>query len=309
MRIAVTGGTGFIGRYILHQLIRSGNRLRCWYRQSSDRSELECLSDHIEWVEGDLDDREAAKDLVVGCDAVVHAALYRVSDRFQGGEGDIVEFAEQNIIGTLRLIEAARKLSVGRFLFVSTCAVHDKILSDRKLDETHPVWPASHYGAYKGAIEAFVHSYGDGHGYPICALRPTGVYGLAHPAAKSKWYGLVQQVVAGKDVTCNSGGKEVHAADVAKAVELLLKAPANQITGEAYNCSNMYISDWDVAQLAKELAGSASTIHGWRTSPKNQIATDKIRLLGMQFGGDALLRATVGELVAAVRNQSLEASK
>ena len=73
------------------------------------------------------------------------------------------------------------------------CAVHETILDDRPLDEAHPLWPHSHYGAHKAAIEAFVHSYGRGHGYPICALRPTGIYGLARPARASKWFDLIAE--------------------------------------------------------------------------------------------------------------------
>src|SRR5690606_1214457 len=120
-----------------------------------------------------------------------------------------------------------------RFVFISTCAVHDTILNDRTLDETHPLWPHSHYGAHKAAIEKFVHSYGLGQGFPICALRPTGVYGVNHPVEASKWFDLVRSVVRGETVTCNRGGKEVHAADVAKAAHLLLHAPAEAITGQA----------------------------------------------------------------------------
>jgi len=301
MKIAVTGGTGFIGRYILRQLAASGHQLRCWYRPSSDRGGFDDIAERLEWLEGDLSNPQAIEGLVAGCDAVVHAALYLPGERFQGGEGDVVEFAEKNIIGSLRLIEAARRQKVGRFVFVSTCAVHDKVLSDRPLDETHPLWAKSHYGAHKGAIEKFVHSYGLGQGYPICALRPTGVYGLARPATQSKWYELIRDVVAGKEVICNHGGKEVHAADVAKAADLLLQAPAEKITGEAFNCYNMYISDWDVAQLAKDISGSNARIGGWRTSPKNQIVTDKLRALGMHFGGDQLLRETVEQIVRAIQ--------
>lgn len=205
MKIAVTGGTGFIGHYIARQLAAGGHQLRCWYRQSSDRGGLEDIAPQLEWLDGDLGNPRAIEQLVAGCDAVVHAALYLPGDRFQGGEGDVVEFAEKNILGTLRLIESARRNDVGRFVFISTCAVHDKILGDRPLDETHPLWAKTHYGAHKGAIEKFVHSYGYGEGYPICALRPTGVYGLARPASQSKWFDLILDVVGGKDVTCNHG--------------------------------------------------------------------------------------------------------
>ena len=59
-------------------------------------------------------------------------------------------------------------------------------------------------------------------GYSICALRPTGIYGIARPVESSKWFDLIQAVVQGQVVKCRRGGKEVHAADVARAVEILL---------------------------------------------------------------------------------------
>lgn len=299
MKIALTGATGFVGRYIARQLVGSGNTLRCWHRPSSDRSGLEPLASAVEWIEGDLGEEQASQSLVQGCDAVVHAALYHVSGGFERSEGPIVPFVEKNIIGTLKLIEAARQANVGRFVFISTCAVYDKILPDRPLDEAHPLWPKSHYGAHKAALEKFVHSYAADLGYPICALRPTGVYGVAHPASDSKWFDLVKRVVAGEPVACERGGKEVHAADVAKAVEVLLQAPAEKILGEAFNCYDIYVSQWDVAHLAKEISGSGAEIKGEQTTPKNQIVTEKLRALGMQFGGQKLLQQTIAELVAA----------
>jgi len=301
MKIAITGGPGFVGHYIVRRLAGSGHQLRCWYRPTSDRSGLDDVAASIEWLPGELNDPRAADALVMGCDAVVHAALYRPGAGFRGAEGDVVEFAERNILGTLQLVEAARRAGVSHFVFVSTCAVHERILDDRLLDENHPTRATSHYGAHKAAIEQFVHSYGLGMGYPICALRPTGVYGLVHRPRESKWFELVSAVASGKSVTCQHGGKEVHAADVAKAVELLLNAPADQITGEAFNCYDRYISEWDVAQLAKQLSGSKAEIRGHQTHPKNQIVTSKLRSLGMVFGGEELLKATIGELVEAAK--------
>jgi nucleoside-diphosphate-sugar epimerase len=298
MKIAVTGGTGFIGHYLLRRLAAAGHELRAWYRPASDRTGLKDVAS-IEWSPGELNDQTATAALVAGCQAVVHAALYRPGAGFRGAEGDILEFAERNVLGTLRLIEAARQAGASRFVFISTCAVHEQILSDRPLDENHPTRPTSHYGAHKAALEQFVHSYGLGSGYPICALRPTGVYGLAQPPADSQWFDLVKAVVAGQAVACRRGGKEVHAADVARAVEVLLNAPASAIAGQAFNCYDRYISEWDVAQLAKELSGSQAQIGGQPTSPKSEIITSKLRSLGMEFGGQALFEATIRELVQA----------
>lgn len=300
MRVALTGGTGFIGRYIIDHLIREcGHTLSVWHRPNSDRSGLEAFADSIQWVEGSLGDESASRRLVAGADAVVHSALYHPAGGFMGGEGDLLEFARVNILGTLQLMEAAWAASVKRFVFISTCAVHDVILDDRPLDEKHPLWPKSHYGAHKAALEKFVHSYGLGKGYEVCALRPTGVYGMAHRPQDSKWFNLVAAVARGEPVECRRGGKEVHAADVAKAVGILLTAEG--ISGQAYNCYDRYISEYDVATAAKKLAGSASEIRGTQTQPKNQIETGKLRSLGMQFGGDALLEQTIAQLLEAAR--------
>src|SRR5207302_10967435 len=174
--------------------------------------------------------------LVHGVDAVVHAAVewQGPRNRGSGSHGEPNVFFGVNLTGSLQLFQAAFEAGVPRFVFISTCAVHEVILDDRPLDEAHPLWPTSHYGAHKAAMEAFVHSYGLGQGWPICALRPTGIYGLAHPARDSRWYGLVGQVLRGEPIATATGGKEVHAADVARAVELLLKADA--IAGQAYHC-------------------------------------------------------------------------
>jgi nucleoside-diphosphate-sugar epimerase len=208
-------------------------------------------------------------------------------------------FFDTNLVASVELFEAAFQAGVSRCMFISSCAVHDVILSGRPLDETHPLWPKSHYGAYKAAVEAFVHSYGFGQGWPVCSLRPTGIYGVAQPPAASRWYDLVAQVLRGEPVASANGGKEVHATDVARAAELLLSADKATIAGQAYNCYDMYVADRDVARIAKELTGSTSSIAELNRGPKNQIDTRKLKGLGMTFGGERLLQLTVKELVDA----------
>jgi len=301
MRIAVTGATGFVGRYIVAHLTRAGHRVVAWRRPSSD---VEGLPEGIDWVRGGLGDEPSARELLAEADAVVHAALDRPGEGFRGAEGDVLEFVERNVLGTLRLMEAARERRVGRFVFISSCAVHDVILPDRPLDETHPTWSSNHYGAHKAAIEAFVGAYGLGGTLPVCALRPSGVYGLEHRVERSKWYGLVRDVAAGRPVDCRRGGKEVHAADVARAVEVLLEAPEGEVSGRMFNCCDRYVSDHEVAHLAKRLSGAGGPITGERTSPRNQIVTDRIQGLGMRFGGEPLLEKTIAGLVEAARSGS-----
>lgn len=295
MKISLTGATGFLGRYVIDSLHAAGHSLRCSHRAGSDLSGFP--ETNLEWVEAELGDRQAAGSLVNGTDALVHAALWRPGDGFRGSEGDVVEFAQRNVIGSLQLFDAARRAGLRRVVFVSTCAVHEEILDDRPLDETHPLWPRSHYGAHKAALEAFVSSYARGDSLSICAIRPTGIYGLARRAADSKWYDLVRRVAAGETVRCQGGGKEVHAADVAGAIKILLAA--DDVDGKSFACYDRYISQFEVAITAKEISGSDAKIEGGAKTPKHQIDTARIRSLGVTFGGTDRLRATIEQLLNA----------
>ena len=301
MKIAITGATGFLGRYLLAQFAGEQHELRCWHRATSDRSGLDHVEHHLEWVEGSLGKLEDCESLVDGCQALVHAALIHDSRGRMAGRSFTAEMALHNIAGSLQLFEAARAAGVERIVYISSCAVHDQILDDRPLDETHPMWASSHYGAHKAAVEAFVRSYALGEKYPICALRPTGIYGVNHPIEKSKWYELIASVVADSPTECRGGGKEVHAADVARAASLLLHAEADRIAGEAFNCYDYYISQYEVAAMAKAVAGGHAEIIGEPSQPKHQIETGKLRALGFEFGGKTLLHETVRDLVGLIR--------
>jgi len=303
MLIAITGATGFLGRYVVRQLAGAGHRLRCWFRSQSNRDDFQDVADSVEWLPGRLGDDVAARQLVKGMDALVHAAVQWEGprNRGHGSHGDEGVFFGANLTGSLQLFQAAVDASVSRCVHISSCAVHDVILGDRPLDETHPLLPKSHYGAHKAALEAYVHSFGLGQGWPICALRPTGIYGLAHPPESSRWYDIVLQVLRGAPFASSKGGKEVHALDVARAIELLLKVDVTGISGQAYNCYDLYVAEQDVARIAKELAGSRSDIADLNRGPKNQIVTNKLRALGMSFGGELLLRRTVQDILHAVK--------
>jgi len=189
---------------------------------------------------------------------------------------------------------------------------------DRPLDETHPLWPLSHYGADKASIEKFVHSFGLPHdvdpdaapthrhlsqreAWAICSLRPVGIYGIRRPLAKSKWHAIVRDVLQRKPIDDPSGGKEVHAEDVARGVDLLLQAEPQTIAGKSYNCCDLYLSAQAVAHITKIVGGSPSTFAETNRGPKNKIETGKLRALGMRFGGRPQLEQYVEQLTAAIK--------
>ncbi len=110
----------------------------------------------------------------------MHAALDHPGGGVRGGEGSLIPFVEKNVVGTLQLIEARRTAGVARFVFISTCAVHEKILDDRPLDERIPCGPRTTTEPIKRHREV-CSQLRTGSRFSDCALRPTGIYGAAHP--------------------------------------------------------------------------------------------------------------------------------
>ncbi len=292
MKVALTGGTGFLGREIIAQLGKD-HQLRCWARNPAV-----AVSESVDWLRGELGDEEASRELVQGCDVLIHSAHFKPGRRFQGEEGDIVEYVQRNVVGTLMLIRAAADAGLKKIVLVSSGAVHDKILDDRSLDEAHPLWPKSHYGAHKAALEAFASSYGRGDGVPVSVLRPTAIYGIDDPIENSLWHDMVAQVVAGKDVVATRARKVVHVADVARSIGILMQIRDDE--GEVYCCYDQSVSDFEVLTIAKEVSGSKAEVAGQNKQAKHQIDTQKLTRAGMEFGGTDLLRGTIAELVGRV---------
>ena len=147
MRVAVTGAAGYVGRFVVAELLAQGWEVRAWARDGTDRGGF---PGPVEWVEGGLERPESALPLVEGADALVHAAYRHLPGRYRGGEGqDLEGYLAANLTGTLSFLRRARAAGVERVVFLSSRAVYGRRLPDRPLDEDHPAWPDSHYGAYK----------------------------------------------------------------------------------------------------------------------------------------------------------------
>src|SRR5262249_6706336 len=116
MRIAITGATGFLGRYLVRHLAAAGHHLRCWYRPGSDRGGFEDQAGAIEWLPGVLGQEAAAGELVRGADAVVHAAVQWEGPRSRGraSHGAAGVFFGVNFTGSLQLFQAAFEAGVPR---------------------------------------------------------------------------------------------------------------------------------------------------------------------------------------------------
>ncbi|MEM1224315.1 MAG: NAD(P)-dependent oxidoreductase [Planctomycetota bacterium] len=296
MRIAVTGATGFLGQSLVDRLVSQGHQIRALSRQESP-----LMREGVDWVRGNLDEGSAeappaADDWLADCDAVVHAALSRADASFMTHPSDPIHYYRTNVIGTLRLLEGAINHGVSRFIQISSGAVHQRIIGDRPLDETHPMTPGSLYGAVKSACETLVTAYAGISDLKAANLRPVSIYGIEPCFEASKYFGLLQSIVDRRPIDVSGGGKVVHVDDVAVAAECLLKTNAS-IAGETYHCCDRFVSHYEVATIALRHLDRTDTLEGAPRQDAHPIEARKIRDLGMEFGGSGRLESTIKAMI------------
>ena len=308
MKIALTGGTGFVGRNVADHLAAQGHHVTAWLRPGSDRSRLTMSVDDM--VPGALGDAEAAERLCSDADAVVHCGWHIPRKSDSGGSDargsfmtrpeDVAEYYRVNVVGSVQLLEAARRSGVGRFVFVSTGAVHGKTVGE-ELDEQHPLWPTSIYGAAKAAVETAVHGFAweeDDNGLCVCTIRPTSVFGVDDPPEQSRFYDLIRRVARDDRVEVSGGGKTVHVDDVALSIAAAITADDHQVRGQTFNCTGGLITSRQVAETAAKILGRDVTIEGDEPTGGKVMRTDKLESIGIRMNVQRRLEQTVRELAA-----------
>lgn len=278
MRIALTGATGLVGRHCIQRFRDDGHTIRAWFRGQQAPA-----VDGVDWVPGELDDPGAATRLIRDCDVVVHAALSRQDASFMAEPKDPVAYFQTNVVGSLRLLEAAKAEGATRFAFISSGAVHEKVANNLPLDERHPLWPASLYGASKASVETLVHAYGLSGKLNAATLRPVSIVGLDDPVSKSKWFSLVQSVVNSETVDVSGGRKVVYVDQLVLAINTLLQSD-RPIAGETFNACSGFVSDHQIGTIAKQLSGSTSDLTGVPKYSGREMETAKIARLGVKLG-------------------------
>ena len=301
MLVALTGASGFIGSYTAQALHRAGHTVRALVRASSRREHIAPFV--AEWVVGEQSEAEPTRKLVTGAGAVIHIAADWSALRRSPADN-----FEQNVLGSLRLLETARLAGVRQFLFVSSVAVYHEILHDRPLDENHPTWPNSVYGAYKAAIEPHLKAYHFAYEMNTSSWRPAAVYGIDPDLKRSQWFDIIQTIRRGGAIDTPQGGKITHVQDVADALAL---AVADQsVAGQFYNLVDRHIYWQVVAEIANELTGAGATIVDRKGGgPRNQFQTSKAVEFFTRHGNAIALRRGldgVREYVAALLEKMRE---
>jgi len=254
MKVFLTGGSGFIGHWVVKDLLAQGHQLRLLVRNPSKIPSLQTLPG-VEIVEGTLNDRAVIEKALQGCEACVHIAL---------GWGETPTTMLQNdTAATVFLLEAAEKAGVSRFIYTSSTAAVGEYRP--AMTESIDPRPTDLYGATKAASEAYLLGFSAKVKMRCNIIRPGYTFG--NPAFLD---GVTQpdhrfnKIVAAAlknepiQVTRHDGTQFIWAGDLAKLYVNVLNSDLDRRI--FFGLSKEFVTWEKVAQKALEVTGSKSRI-------------------------------------------------
>ncbi|WP_078430393.1 dTDP-glucose 4,6-dehydratase [Alkalihalobacterium alkalinitrilicum] len=179
MKILVTGGAGFIGRWVVKQLLKDGHQI--WVLDDLSNGRQENINEFMKhknfmkFIKGDIKDIPLLEKLFFnnGYDLCYHLGA---SINVQDSIDDPISTFNNDTIGTFQVLEQCRKHHV-KIVFMSTCMVYDRATNPDGIKETDPIKPASPYAGAKISAENMVLSYFYAYDLPAVIIRPFNTYG------------------------------------------------------------------------------------------------------------------------------------
>jgi len=166
MNVLVTGGAGYIGSHMVKALVGAGHAVTVLDNLSTGHADA---VRGAPLVRGELRSRADIEAVLGGArfDAVVHFAAFCYVGESVAQPS---KYYENNVLGTLNLLEAMRAAGVARLVFSSSCATYGNPVR-LPIDESHPQNPVNPYGVTKFAAERAMADFGRAYGLQTVALR------------------------------------------------------------------------------------------------------------------------------------------
>jgi UDP-glucose 4-epimerase len=221
-RVLVTGGAGFVGATLVRRLVGGGHSVRVLDNYSTgDASHLTGVD--AELVEGDIRDAAALDAALAGMQAVIHLAA---AGSVIGSVQDPVTNFDVNVVGTFRVLDAARRAGVERTVQASTggALIGNATPPVSELSLPKPISP---YGASKLAGEGYAYAFAQTYGLRTVALRFANVYGPWSARKLGAMTLFFKAIHAGEPIVIYGDGSAsrdyTHVDDISSALELALE--------------------------------------------------------------------------------------
>ncbi len=260
--ILITGGAGFIGSNVLRHLFKQFPNTHFHVLDLlTYAGDIKNIDDEIHdsgrftfWY-GDIRNEQLVNEIIGRCEMVIHfAAETHVARSIY----DDVKFFETDVLGTRAIANAVlqHRETIKRFIHISTSEVYGTA-DYEPMDTKHPLNPMSPYAAAKAGADRLVYSYMATYNLPATIIRPFNIYG-PHQHLEKLIPRFITSVMLDEPMTVHGDGSSqrdfTYVEDVARAIELVLKAPDEKVRGEVFNvASGVARSVLEIAQKITEL--------------------------------------------------------
>lgn len=263
MKILVTGGAGFVGSHVVRALLAEGHEVTVLDNLSTGSWDNVPVGDLHSWT---MDLRGTRSRREIGfCrfDAIVHLAG-QTSEKVS--LKDPYYDADENLMGTVNLLEAARQSGSPRIVMASSAAVYGDVAQSRlPLSEETPLLPRSFYGFTKMAAEHYLALYHRNYGLPYVSLRLPNVYGERQGEAGEG--GVIsifaRSIAQGEDIVIFGDGEQtrdfIYAGDVASGILAALRT--EQVNTEYNLATRTETSLNQLVHLFAEVSGKDTEPH------------------------------------------------
>ncbi len=264
MSFLVTGGTGFIGSYVVRSLLRRQESVVCFDRHP-DAEVVGMFASPVEVIAGDVSDRLQVAEVFKShpqITRVVHLAY------MMGAESEVDPPAAMrvNAVGAANLFAAACAHKVKRIVFTSSESVYGKtqaVYGDRPVNEEDFCSPRDHalnYSLTKLLNEHLAAKYGAKYGTLIVSVRPPVVFGHGRKRGTTAWASDFASLPAlGQPVTLpfpeNDWNSYIYVADLAEQIYQLSVKPA--LAYRIYNTGGHTVAAPDLVAMVRELVPGA----------------------------------------------------
>lgn len=279
MKVCVTGAAGFVGSHLSEALVRDGHEVvgidsfvPYYDRSLKERNLAHWLdaSPRFSLAEVDLRDGDLTR-VLAGVDGVVHTAAMPGLTR---SWSEFRLYQDCNLLGTQRLLEAARSAGVNRFVHISTSSVYGL---DATGDEQTPVLPVSPYGVTKLAAEQLALAFHRTYDLPVTVLRLFSVYG-PRQRPDMAYNIFTDAVTRGEPVVVHGDGLQSRSNTyVDDAVAAIMAALRVCPAGEVFNIGGgRLLTVLDALRIIGEHAGVTPEIVWAPKRPGDQRSTSAV---------------------------------
>lgn len=250
----VTGGAGYVGSVLVPKLLNRGYQVRVLDLYIFGKHVLDAVKDHphLKQITGDIRDQVLLKQVLGGCDAVIHLSCISNDPSF---ELNPALSRTINYDAFDPLVRISKESGVKRFIYASTSSVYG--ISDAEdITEDHPLVPITDYNKYKGLCEPVLLKH-QSHDFTTVVIRPATVCGYSPRQRLDLTVNILTSHAVELGRIAVFGGKQmrpnIHIEDMADLYLLLLEVPDKLIAGKTFNAGYQNYTITEIAEMVRQV--------------------------------------------------------